>query len=188
MEPQRRRWRRRTAGLVGTVALVAAFGVALPSAQAAGGRPNFKMPFRCGQVWKGETRYPATHNPPHSIDWNHYAADGSTDDLKRRVLASARGTVVESYRSSGGYGNTIVIRHINGWKTRYAHLYSRGVHKNDKVRRGQRIGRVGKTSDVSISPHLHYEQIHHNRVVVAVVQGVRWPNGAEHNQKSRNCR
>lgn len=127
----------------------------------------------------------------HSIDWNHYDENGSPDDYGRRVLASAPGKVIVShYSENNGYGNTIVIAHGNGWRTRYAHLKTRAVEHGDQVRQGQRIGRVGKSSAIyDLSPHLHYEQIHDGQVVVSVVQHVRWSDYLERNQTSRNrCR
>lgn len=91
-------------------------------------RPAFKMPFECGQRWRGANW--KGHSPGHSIDWNHYNSAGTPDDLGRRVFASAGGKVLASYYSKDtGYGNTIVIGHGNGWQTRYAHLKSRAVQK-----------------------------------------------------------
>ncbi|MGC4892466.1 M23 family metallopeptidase [Micromonospora sp. DT31] len=167
-----------------TVAVVAGALLGVQPAQAA--RPGFRMPFLCGQTWQGNNWN--GHSPAHAIDWNHYSASGGADDLGRRTVASAAGTVLESYYSTtSGYGNTIVIGHGDGWRTRYAHLKSRAVAKGAKVKRGTVIGRVGATSaKYNLSPHLHYEQIHNGRVVVAVVQGVTWSDGRKANQKSTN--
>jgi hypothetical protein len=150
------------------------------------GRPAFKMPFLCGQRWLGNNWN--GHSPAHSIDWNHYSSSGATDDFKRRVFASAGGTVLQSYYSkTTGYGNTVVIGHGNGWQTRYAHLYSRAVHKGDHVKLGQKVGRVGATSaKYNLSPHLHYEQIHDGHVVVSVIQGVTWKDYLKRYQTSKN--
>ncbi|KAB8169719.1 peptidoglycan DD-metalloendopeptidase family protein [Streptomyces sp. 3MP-14] len=149
-------------------------------------RPAFRMPFRCDQVWTGSNWN--GHSPAHSIDWNHYDANGNPDDLGRVVLASAGGRVVSShYSTTTGYGNTIVIDHGDGWRTRYAHLKSRGVAVGAQVTRGQRIGTVGATSaKYNLSPHLHYEQIHNGSVVVSVVQGVRWSDFLKRTQRSTN--
>lgn len=171
--------------LFSTILLAGLLGTATPAHAGWNDRPHFKMPFRCGQVWKGQTFW--RHNPLKSVDWNHYAKDGSRNDFKRRVLASAGGRVVASYRSSSGYGNTIVIAHGKGWRTRYAHLWNRTVDKGDKVRRGRFIGRVGKSGGQS-SAHLHYEQIFRGDVVISKIQGQRWTMVEHHNQKSRNCR
>ncbi|MGH3734333.1 MAG: M23 family metallopeptidase [Micromonosporaceae bacterium] len=178
---RRHRWKLTAMGAA--IAIVVGLMVGIPAAQAHD-RPAFKMPFRCGQTWVGNNWF--GHRPPHSIDWNHYNASGSPDDLGRRVLASAGGTVLASYRSSGGYGNTIVIGHGSGWRTRYAHLLERNVSKGATVRRGAVIGKVGATSDQQMSPHLHYEQIHDGSVVIAVVQGVRWEDGLKRRQTSTN--
>ncbi|WP_258563594.1 M23 family metallopeptidase [Streptomyces phytophilus] len=178
--------RRRFHRLVAAVGVAAAVAVATPVAVAvpqAGtpsqeaaplARPAFRMPFICGQVWRGNNW--RGHSPAHSVDWNHYNAQGAPDDFGRRVLASAGGTVVASYYSTGdGYGNTVVVAHGDGWRTRYAHLKERTVASGAHVKRGQVIGKVGASSAThEFSPHLHYEQIHNGSVVVAVVQGVRW--------------
>ncbi|GAA3642305.1 hypothetical protein GCM10023079_35180 [Streptomyces chitinivorans] len=192
-KPMQRRSRRILAAASAVAALAATAPTAVatpqessPDAVQALSRPNFRMPFLCGQVWRGSNWN--GHSPAHSIDWNHYDANGNPDDFKRRVFASAGGTVLSShYSTTTGYGHTIVIGHGNGWRTRYAHLYSRGVSKGDKVTAGQRIGRVGKSSaKYSLSPHLHYEQIHNGSVVTAVVQGVGYPDYTTRYQKSTN--
>lgn len=159
---------------------------AADAAELAATRPAFKMPFLCGQRWRGSNW--KGHSPAHSIDWNHYNASGSPDDFGRRVFASAGGTVLTShYSTTTGYGNTIVIGHGNGWRTRYSHLKGRAVQKGDRVRVGQKIGRVGASSaKYNLSPHLHYEQIHNGRTVVAVVQGVTWWDYRTRYQKSNN--
>ncbi|MFG2052848.1 M23 family metallopeptidase [Micromonospora sp. NPDC048930] len=168
-----------------TTAVVAA-GTLLGAQPAQAARPAFKMPFLCGQTWQGNNWN--GHSPAHSIDWNHYDANGNPDDYGRRVLASAGGTVLESYYSTTtGYGNTIVIGHGDGWRTRYAHLSERLVAKGDTVKLGTVIGKVGASSaKYDLSPHLHYEQIHDGSVVVAVVQGVTWYDYLKRNQTSTN--
>ncbi|QKW10263.1 M23 family metallopeptidase [Streptomyces sp. NA04227] len=189
---------RRLLAALSALASVAALGVAAPAAMAApqdgtsvtevsaAARPGFKLPFRCGQSWRGSNWN--GHSPAHSIDWNHYDASGSPDDLGRRVLASAGGEVLASYYATDtGYGHTIVIGHGNGWRTRYAHLKTRSVAKGAHVTQGQLIGEVGASSAIyDLSPHLHYEQIHDGSVVVAVVQGVTWSDYLTRYQTSTN--
>lgn len=71
------------------------------------------------------------------------------------VPAAAGGTVV-SAGEQGGYGLTVVVRHQNGFESRYAHLSSIEVRAGDAVAAGQQVGRVGSTGR-STGPHLHFE-------------------------------
>lgn len=58
-----------------------------------------------------------------------------------------------------GYGNSVILDHGFGYKTRYAHLNSVSVIEGMKVKRGDRIGDVGQSGRAS-GPHLHYEVIY----------------------------
>ncbi len=71
------------------------------------------------------------------------------------VPAAAAGTVVTA-GEQGAYGLTVVIRHPNGYESRYAHLSSLEVKAGDAVGQGQHVGRVGSTGR-STAPHLHFE-------------------------------
>lgn len=66
--------------------------------------------------------------------------------------------VVERANRFGSYGNYILIRHANGYKTAYAHLngFARNIRAGRRVTQGQVIGYVGATGRVT-GPHLHYE-------------------------------
>ncbi len=72
-----------------------------------------------------------------------------------KIYAPLKGKVVEA-SLNGSYGNMIVIDHLNGFTTRYAHLKSMEVKKGDDVYTGQEIGKVGNTG-LSMAPHLHLE-------------------------------
>ncbi len=87
--------------------------------------------------------------PHHGID---YAAPAGTP-----VSAVGDGKVIFA-GWSGGYGNFVIVRHPNGWKTCYGHLskIARGVRKGAGVRQGHTIGSVGATG-LATGPHLHYE-------------------------------
>ncbi|HEY3380289.1 MAG TPA: peptidoglycan DD-metalloendopeptidase family protein [Vicinamibacterales bacterium] len=73
----------------------------------------------------------------------------------REVPAAGSGRVVFS-GAQGGYGNTVVIEHADGIRTRYAHLASVQVGTGAVVDAGAVIGRVGSTGR-STGPHLHFE-------------------------------
>ena len=73
------------------------------------------------------------------------------------VLSVASGTVVRAGWSGGG-GNSVYIKHDNGYETRYLH-FSRiavGLRAGQRVSQGELIGYVGSTG-LSTGPHLHYE-------------------------------
>ena len=73
------------------------------------------------------------------------------------IMAAGTGHI-EFVGNNGGAGKYIRIKHMNGYKTAYAHLskYASGINKNVKVKQGQTIGYVGSTG-LSTGPHLHYE-------------------------------
>jgi murein DD-endopeptidase MepM/ murein hydrolase activator NlpD len=80
------------------------------------------------------------------------------------VYATGDGEVVKAGKSTGGYGNMIIIDHGFGYKTLYAHLHTVDVSKGKTIKRGEKIGTVGNTGR-SIAPHLHYEVRFHDKPV-----------------------
>ncbi|MBO3738225.1 M23 family metallopeptidase [Actinoplanes flavus] len=71
------------------------------------------------------------------------------------VVAAGAGTVV-SAGLHGGYGNSILIDHGNGYLTHYGHLSVIGVEVGQVVKAGEHIGDEGSTGH-STGPHLHFE-------------------------------
>jgi murein DD-endopeptidase MepM/ murein hydrolase activator NlpD len=71
------------------------------------------------------------------------------------VMAAADG-VVQRAGLSGGYGLMVEIDHVDGGRTRYAHLSSLNVKVGDRVAVASVIGHVGSTGR-STGPHLHFE-------------------------------
>lgn len=74
------------------------------------------------------------------------------------VYSSAGGIVVSASPSNCA-GNMVIVRHDNGWETRYFHLsrYADGVVAGARVTQGFTIGDVGNTGTCTTGPHLHYE-------------------------------
>jgi murein DD-endopeptidase MepM/ murein hydrolase activator NlpD len=83
-----------------------------------------------------------------------YAADAGTE-----IMATADGVIIERGWSDS-YGNTIRIRHSNGWVTRYGHMraFKSGLSVGSRVSQGDIIGYVGMTG-LATGPHLHYEML-----------------------------
>jgi len=71
------------------------------------------------------------------------------------IRAAASGSVSYSGALSG-YGNLLLVKHSNGYVTAYAHADRLLVAQGDYVAKGQVIGYVGQTGDVS-TPQLHFE-------------------------------
>jgi murein DD-endopeptidase MepM/ murein hydrolase activator NlpD len=80
------------------------------------------------------------------------------------IYATGDGTVIKAARTSGGYGNLVIIDHGFGYQTRYGHMHRIWVKEGDVVKRGQVIGAVGNTGG-SVGPHLHYEVYKNGRHV-----------------------
>jgi|TARA_R110000737_G_scaffold282322_2_gene288973 murein DD-endopeptidase MepM/ murein hydrolase activator NlpD len=79
-----------------------------------------------------------------------------TAKVGTEVFATGDGVIEALERNGWGYGQSIVINHGYGYKTRYAHLSAFKVKAGQKVKRGDLIGLIGSTGK-STGPHLHYE-------------------------------
>lgn len=82
------------------------------------------------------------------------------------VTAPANG-VVERVSNHHAAGRYIVVRHDNGYRTRYLHLSRPLVKQGERVAMGERIALSGNTGR-STGPHLHYEVIVNNSPVNAM--------------------
>lgn len=92
-------------------------------------------------MWKGS-------NNKHT--GQDYAAPVGT-----KVQAVSDGTVIDEGLDSG-YGIYVQLDHHDGYQTIYGHLSKRNVKVGDQVKKGQVIGLVGTTGNVT-GPHLHFE-------------------------------
>lgn len=84
-------------------------------------------------------------------DGINIAADAGTE-----VRSASDGVVVYQGDQVKELGNTVYIKHPNGWYTGYSHLSTMTVKNNEKVTKGQVIGKVGQ-SGVIDRPQLHFE-------------------------------
>lgn len=72
------------------------------------------------------------------------------------VKASEDGTVAYAGNELKGYGNLVLVRHVGGFVTAYAHNSEILVHRGETVKRGQVIAKAGQTGGVA-SPQVHFE-------------------------------
>gem|GEM_PF-3930907 len=81
------------------------------------------------------------------------------------VKSAAIGTIAKIGWDPDGYGNYIIVEHINGYYTLYGHLdkIGKGIKLRLPVGNGQTIGLSGNTGGSS-GPHLHFEIIKANSV------------------------
>ncbi|OUD12358.1 hypothetical protein TPSD3_14700 [Thioflexithrix psekupsensis] len=86
------------------------------------------------------------------------------------VMATGEGTV-KTLERQRGYGRVIVLSHVGGYQTLYAHLskFASSLRVGDSVQQGQVIGYVGR-SGLATGSHLHYEfhvdGVHHDPLTV----------------------
>lgn len=78
--------------------------------------------------------------------------DLNIGDSVRSILAGT----VRFVNYSRGHGRTVVVRHDNDLETVYAHLSEYGVKVNQRVGKGEYLGKGGKTGNARGS-HLHLE-------------------------------
>lgn len=101
-------------------------------------------------------------NGPLVSDFGTTANGGKNDGINiaasmdTPIRASASGTVTYAGDELKNYGNLVLVKHAGGYTTAYAHADRLIVSRGDFVTRGQVIGYVGQTGDVS-KPQLHFE-------------------------------
>jgi murein DD-endopeptidase MepM/ murein hydrolase activator NlpD len=94
-----------------------------------------------------------------------------SNSQKIEIYAAEDGFVELSGYQANGYGNTIVINHGNGFKTRYGHASVLKVTAGQYVVKGQVIAIQGNTGRVrgATGIHLHFEIIKNGKKVNPLV-------------------
>lgn len=113
----------------------------------------FKIPMQHARITSGFTKsrwHPVLHRYRAHVGIDFGARPGTP------ILATGAGQICFAGYSRG-YGNTIKIRHTNGYTSLYAHQKSfrNGMHVGSSVKQGDIIGYVGSTG-LSSGPHLHF--------------------------------
>lgn len=94
--------------------------------------------------------------------WRMHEGLDIMNEVGTPVYAPGDATVRFAGITASGYGRVIELDHGYGYTTLFAHLSEVSVRVGRTVRRGELIGRIGRSGLVS-GPHLHYEVRLHGR-------------------------
>lgn len=86
-------------------------------------------------------------------------SSGNSLSLGKPYYAAQGGKVIIAHNDGGwnsGFGNYCVVDHGDGTMTLYAHSKYLNVSVGDVVQKGQQLGAIGDTGNVT-GPHLHFE-------------------------------
>lgn len=96
----------------------------------------------------------------------HLGIDIKAD--KTTVVKAVEEGEVTAIKTDPRYGITVIVKHQDGFETRYANLLtSEYVTEGEKVTKGQTLGTVGSTATFEIADdsHLHFEMLKDNEYV-----------------------
>ena len=122
----------------------------------------YPLPGRQVSIDFGITAYPSdVVNNRSVLRYRNHKGLDIPAPLGTNILSIEKGVVVFARINRGriGYGSRIDIKHVKDGITFYSvygHCDSIDVKVNDEVKRGQVIGKVGKTGN-AMGPHLHFE-------------------------------
>ena len=80
------------------------------------------------------------------------------------VFSVQNGKVIYSGKQFSGYGNVVIVEHNPQWTSLYAHLDQLKVKAGQRLKKGDRVGTVGKTGR-STGVHLHFELFYNKKNV-----------------------
>ncbi|MDA5193326.1 M23 family metallopeptidase [Govanella unica] len=107
-----------------------------------------------GFDWPARGRILSSYGPkPHGLHNDGINIERPAGSLFK---AADAGVVVYAGSDIKAYGNLILLRHGDGWITAYAHAEELLVKRGDTITRGQPLGRIGATGNVT-TPQLHFE-------------------------------
>lgn len=115
--------------------------------------PDAKPASSDSMVWPTEG-----HIITQYFTWSHNGLDIANKTGTPIYAADAGVVEIAATGWNGGYGNTFLINHGNGIKTRYGHLSALYVKQGDTVAKGENIGAMGSTGR-STGPHIHFEVV-----------------------------
>ncbi len=96
-----------------------------------------------------------TRRNPITNAWQRHQGTDFLADWRDSVISTGHGTIeLAKYRF--GYGYCVIVNHVGGYQTLYAHLSKILVKKGDHVNKGDVLGLAGNTGSTN-GYHLHYE-------------------------------
>ena len=102
------------------------------------------------------TQYFGDRSQPYNYSYIAHTGVDIPTSYGMPIYASASGIVTRSGWDNGGGGLAIMVDHLNGMSTYYAHTSSILVTIGQRVEKGEVIGLVGSTGN-STGSHLHFE-------------------------------
>lgn len=124
--------------------------------------PEFSKPVE-GEIVRGFAKDSLIYSDTLEEWVTHLGIDIKSE--RTSVVKAAEAGKVTSIKNDPRYGLTIVIEHVNGFKTVYSNLLtSEFVKEGESIEKGQSIGTVGNSASFEIvdEPHLHFEIIKDN--------------------------
>ena len=138
------------------VCFVLAFGVFVlpmaPEAERKAAHPGFVIPIHDGAI---SAHFGPMIHPITKQEKFHQGIDIAAP-IGTEVYAVADGTVVSVVEEDDDYGKNLILRHADGFTSRYAKLNDILVMKGQEVKIGEKIALSGNTG-ISTGPHLHFE-------------------------------
>ena len=119
--------------------------------------PEFSKPVE-GEIMRGFAKDSLIYSDTLEEWVTHLAVDIKAE--RTTVVKAAEAGTITAIKNDPRYGLTIVIEHVNGFKTVYSNLLTAEfVTEGEEVGKGQTIGTVGNSASFEIvdEPHLHFE-------------------------------
>lgn len=119
--------------------------------------PEFSIPVE-GEIMRNFAKDTLIYSETLDEWLTHLGIDIKAD--RTTVVKSAEKGKVTAIKNDPRYGLTVIIEHVNGFKTVYSNLLTTEfVSEGEEVEKGQSIGTVGNSASFEIcdEPHLHFE-------------------------------
>jgi len=122
-------------------------------------------------IRNAQVTYSTPYMGDYKLDGREYAGSHLAVDIKipmgTPLYAIANGLVIKSDSQTGGFGNSVVLRHddvpsmndpatLTTYYSGYGHMSSIVVNEGDLVSKGQLIGYSGE-SGTATTPHVHFQ-------------------------------